>query len=192
MVDDTTYWNDFYNGHVVNTSCSDFCKFVMLFFQENASIKNVVDCGCGNGRDSYELHKKYNVRGVDNSGFVPKEKDNLGFSCGDFVTMNKADYDLVYSRFTFHSITNENHETFLNSIEENSFVAIEARSSKGEDDYVCHGKEHFRNYIDIEYLKNLLSNNFEILYIKEGNNMAKYKDEDPICIRVIARKYVCV
>lgn len=186
---DITYWNKFYNNDFLIYECSDFCKFVMNFFQNYRNIEKVIDCGTGNGRDSFALSEIYEVHGVDNSGFIPNNKVNLKFSCDDFVTIDKNKYDLIYSRFTFHSITNENHETFLNSVPNGKYLAIETRSSLGENEYVHHGKTHFRNYTDINYLKRLLTQyKFEIMYINEGNNMAKYKNENPICIRVICRK----
>lgn len=189
-MDEQTYWNNFYNNKEAKKECSDFCIFVINYFKSMNNITNIVDCGCGNGRDSYELSKKYIVDAVDNSGFIPESKKNLEFMCKDFVNMNKDAYDLVYSRFTFHSITNENHNDFLNTIKEGTYLAIEARSSKGIDEYVHHGKTHYRNYIDCNYLEDLLmKNKFEILFSEEGKGMAKYKDEDPICIRIICLKH---
>jgi trans-aconitate methyltransferase len=152
-------------------------------------ILNVLDCGCGNGRDSYTLSNKYNVVAVDNCGVLPINKKNVKFYNDDFVTMDKTGYDLIYSRFTFHSITNEQHIYFLDSISINSYLAIETRSKQSETDHVFYGKTHYRNYTDFKYLEMLLiSNNFEIIYIKEDINFANYKDENPICIRVICRK----
>ena len=56
-------------------------------------------------------------------------------------------------------------------------------------DTLYFGKDHFRNYIDIDNLNDILNkNNFKILYIKEGKDMAKYKNENNICIRVICKK----
>jgi len=34
----------------------------------------------------------------------------------------------------------------------------------------------------------LNENDFEILHIQEGRNLAEYKNEDPICIRIICRR----
>lgn len=189
-MDDITYWNDFYKNNLLISECSDFCAFVMNFFENYNEIKNIIDCGCGNGRDSYALSELYIVHGVDNSGYIPKNKENLIFSSDNFITINKAAYDLIYSRFTLHSISNESQDNFLSSIPSGKYLAIETRSVNGEDDYVYHGKTHYRNYTDITYLKNLLNkHNFEIMYIKEGDNMAKYKDENPICIRVVCKKF---
>lgn len=187
------YWNTFYLSHT-NSTPSNFCKFIIEYFFSNDNIKRVIDCGCGNGRDSYELSKKYYVDGVDNSGFIPESSNpKLQFKKDDFVNLDKSSYDLVYSRFTFHSITNQEHMLFLQTIKIGSFLAIECRSLKGEDDKVFHGKTHFRNYIDLHYLEDLLKKkNFEILFICESRGFAKYNDEDPICIRVICQKQLTV
>lgn len=181
------YWNKFYSNFNA-TKCSDFCNFIINYFTD-INIKNVIDCGCGNGRDSYKLASKYSVCGVDNSGFMPTNNGNCIFKNDDFTLIDKTNYDLVYSRFTFHSITNDQHLSFLKSINNNTFLAIETRSDKSENDHVYHGKNHYRNYTNIEYLKKILmDNNFQILHIEENNNLALYKDENPICIRVICKK----
>ena len=188
---DITYWNKFYSNnntdHILD--CSDFCNFIMDHFKDTKNISNVLDCGCGNGRDSYALANTYNVDGVDSSGYIPCNKNNVNFSDRDFVTMDKRKYELIYSRFTFHSITDDQILLFLDSINNNSYLVIETRSLKGEDDDVFHGKTHFRNYTDLNKLRDILTlKNFEITHINEDKGLAKYKDEDPICIRVICKK----
>jgi len=186
-LNDKDYWKTFYSTND-NLDCSDFCIFVMDFFKDK-KIFNILDCGCGNGRDSYALSNISNVDGVDNCGFLQMNKNNVNFYIDDFVTMDKSKYDLIYSRFTFHSITNEQHISFLDSINVNSYLAIETRSKKGENDDVFHGKSHYRNYTDINYLKMILTlKKFEILFIIEDINFARYKTENPICIRVICKK----
>ena len=192
---DTQYWNNFYNNNSkVLNSCSDFCKFVLDFFEKNKkkyNIKNVLDAGCGNGRDGRVLASKYKVLGIDNCGFKLDNTDNFTFKNENFISIDKSDFDLIYSRFTFHSITNEEHLEFLKSINKYSYLAIEARSTKDQDKEEHYGKTHFRNYIDFDYLKKLLkTNGFEILYLTEDKNLAIYKDENPTCVRVICRKLI--
>lgn len=188
---DQTYWKTFYeNDTIERQKHSNFCQFVMNFF-ENKTITNVLDSGCGDGRDSYFMSTKYNTTGVDNCGIDLKETSTFSFINGDFITIDKSKFDLIYSRFTFHSITNEEHQHFIDTIPPNTYLAIEARSIKGIDHNVFHGKTHYRNYINLEYITNLLlKNNFEILFIKEDADMALYKTENPICIRVICKKRI--
>ena len=189
MVLDKEYWENFYLTNKSNIDCSEFCRFVLEFFKD-IKIAAVLDCGCGNGRDSYALSNVYMVDAVDNCGFLPESKNNVKFYVDDFVNCNTDKYDLIYSRFTFHSITNEQQTAILDTINVGSYLVIETRSKQGENDTVFYGKTHYRNYTDLDYLKNLLlSKKFKIMYIKEDINMAKYKNENPICIRVICKKY---
>lgn len=187
---DKNYWNTFYSNNEFDLlECSNFCLFVVNYFSKYETIKYILDAGCGNGRDSYYLCKKYYVEGVDSSGFVPNNCDNVTFFKDDFVKLTKTKYDLIYSRFTFHSITNDEHKLFLDSIPYGKYLAIEARSNKGMNEILYHGNTHYRNYIGSQYLKDLLSNtSFDIMYFQEGDNMAIYKNENPICIRVICYK----
>lgn len=185
---DKEYWAKYYNSNPKNENPSQFCTFVKDYFK-STDVLRVLDSGCGNGRDTYSLAERYVVDGVDNCGNVPKNAQNANFFEGDFVELAKDKYDLVYSRFSFHSITNAQQEVFLDSIMPNTYVALETRSLKGIDDDLHHGKTHFRNWTDLDYLKGLLTQKaFNILFIKEGIDMAIYKDENPICIRVIAQK----
>jgi len=186
-LNDKKYWETFYSTNH-NIDCSNFCIFVMDYFKDK-NILNILDCGCGNGRDSNGLSNISNVDAVDNCGFLQTNRNNVKFYIDDFVTINKSKYDLIYSRFTFHSITNEQHISFLDTINVNSYLAIETRSKKGENDNVFHGKTHYRNYTDIDYLKTILTlKKFEIIFIMEDIDFAKYKIENPICIRVICKK----
>lgn len=191
MTKDTQYWSEFYKKTQLTNNSSDFCNFIMKFFENSNIINTVLDCGCGSGRDSRKLDEKYIVTAIDNCGVLPvNDNTDIEYLCEDFVKFPKDDYDLVYSRFTFHSITDQKQEEFIKSIKKSGqYLAIETRSNKSKDIQEFHGKLHFRNYTDLYYIQNLLQkNNFEIVYLVESNNFAIYKDENPICIRVIAKK----
>ena len=183
------YWNNFYKKDLVTLKPSDYAIFIYNYFNINMKNKNILDCGCGNGRDSYYLSNKYNVLGIDISNKPKYKNKNCKFKLADFCTYNKDNFDIIYSRFTFHSITNEKQEEFIKSIKKNSYLCIETRSDKSYNIIKEHGDTHYRNYTNIDYLRRLLlNNNFEILYIKEDNGFAVYKNEDPVCIRLIAKK----
>ena len=184
----SNYWESFYKNFDQLTP-SDFCKFVLDRF-ENESITKVLDAGCGNGRDTYALGSKYNAVGVDTSSYLPLENGRCTFFTSDFCTYDKDDFDMIYSRFTFHSITNNQHSTFLESIEKpGTYLCIECRSSKDEHTEKVHGSDHYRNFINKNYLETLLkSKGFVINYIEEDTGFSPYKGEDPVCIRVICIK----
>jgi tellurite methyltransferase len=186
---DTNYWNEFYNKKQLELIPSDFCLYVMDYLKStnNEKIK-ILDAGCGNGRDSYHLSKKYLVDGMDIS-YKPDDTELCKFKQDDFTTCDKTNYDMIYSRFTFHSITNEQQETFIKSIHPGTLLCIETRSDKGKNDNRYYGDDHYRNFTNVKYLKKILdTNGFEILYIEENNDFAVYNDENPICIRVICNK----
>lgn len=181
------YWKRFYGSTNLTDTCSDFCLFVINFF-EHHNLKSVLDCGCGNGRDSRKLSEIYNVTAIDNCGFLPSSP-TISYKNADFVDFTKEHFDLIYSRFTFHSISNEQQQKFIESIPTSKYVAIETRSNKSSNVQEYYGKEHYRNYTDITYIHELLtSNGFKILYSIESDGLAKYKNEDPQIIRILAYK----
>lgn len=180
------YWSNFYTNNNLLLKPSSFALFIDEYFK--GISQNILDCGCGNGRDSYFLGKRNNVLGIDISN-KPKDHKNCRFILDDFCDYNKEDFDMIYSRFTFHSITNEQQEKFIKSIKKGTFLCIETRSDKSMDIIKIYGDTHYRNYTNKSYLENMLkNNNFDIIYVDECDGFATYKDEDPICIRIISKK----
>ena len=185
------YWTKFYSTFNCKEP-SNFAKFILDYIEKYNKKFNILDVGCGNGRDSYFLSTKHNVTGIDISNLpTTSDNDNCTFVTSDMTTYDKTGYDLVYSRFTLHSITDEQQEQLISSIKPNTILCIETRSIKGIDQFREHGDTHYRNLTCIDKLKQLLSKyNFNILYLVESNNLAVYKNEDPICIRVICTNTV--
>lgn len=180
------YWNTFYKNNSIPLEPSAFALFIHEYFKYKKM--NILDCGCGNGRDTYFFSKYYNVLGIDNSN-KPKEY-NCKFIVDDFCTFDKSGYDIIYSRFSFHSISNEQQEQFLKSIHKDSYLCIETRIDKFNNIKKEYGDTHYRNYTNVDYLKKILDKyQFEIQFIDENNGFSKYKNEDPICIRLISKKY---
>lgn len=182
------YWTDFYSSsHTLETS--RFCNFVLDFFRDHKTM-NVLDAGCGNGRDSYGLSTLHKVVGLDTSKFRPESRDRCVFEEGDFCHYDKDNFDLIYSRFTLHSITNEQQIEFLSSINKSgTYLCIEARSDKDINNFREHGDDHYRNFINFTSLISTLEElNFDILHAEEGQGLAPYKTEDPYCVRFIVEK----
>lgn len=195
-IDDTAYWKEFYAlpPLLLPQTCSAFCEFVMEYFANDDGIRNVLDAGCGNGRDSFALAERYLVDAVDNSGFLPdsSSEDRMlrcRFFTGDFVSCDKGAYDLVYSRFTLHAIPDQDQRRFLESILPDTYLAFEARSTLDRDRDHVHGNGHYRNHVDLAGIRALLVEvGYEIVYMREGDNVAVYKTENPVCIRAICRR----
>ncbi len=168
----------------------------------------MLELGCGNGRDSFFFaQNNINVVALD----LAKEEirylnqinknDNLRFLVKDFTTYSKYNYfDYVYSRFTIHSISElEQDRTIQNSyknLKENGIFFIEVRSIKDEM-FTNSNKlsetegetDHYRRFIDYNFiLDELRENKFKILYSIESKGLAKYKEQDPVIIRIVAQK----
>jgi tellurite methyltransferase len=186
--DEIMYWSTFYKKFN-ETNPSNFACFIMQYLKEYTGDLNILDVGCGNGRDSYYLSSMYNTTGIDVSIVPSSTNSKLQFIQGDMISIDKSPYNLIYSRFTFHSITNEQQEQLIQSIADDTFLCIETRSSKDKDEYRTFGDDHYRNLTNMDYLIELLQKyNFTILYSIESKDVAVYKDENPTCIRIICKK----
>ena len=137
------------------TKPSNFACFIANFFKEQTMPLHMLDVGCGNGRDSYYLSLMYNITGIDISVVPTSSKENLHFIQGDMIKIDKIPYNVIYSRFTFHSISNEQQEELVKSIAPNTFLCIETRSNKDIHEHRIFGDTHYRNLTDMNYLINL-------------------------------------
>lgn len=172
------YWEQFYkNQHMIEPS--DFAKSLKL------RDKNILDMGCGNGRDSLFFAQNNAVMGLDL--FVEEIQDYKNpawfkSSIEDFIKFNTNEFDVLYARFLFHAIDAELQHNILkwafNNVKD---VYIECRSIRGiEPD-----NTHERRLINSKWiLRECLWMGFDIKYFEENTGFAKYKDEDPIIIRI--------
>ncbi|EAJ5709781.1 class I SAM-dependent methyltransferase [Campylobacter lari] len=113
MITDEKYWTDFYQSHRDPFAASLFAKFCYKHYIKKYDL--LLELGCGNGRDSI-FFSKNSIR-VDAIDLCKKEiyylnqkhkGDNVRFICMDFSEIDFVDkYDIVYSRFTLHSISEE-------------------------------------------------------------------------------------
>lgn len=137
---------------------------------------------------------------------LAKNNPNVRFKCADFTRLDfmqeLKDIDIIYSRFTLHSITQEQENRLfawiVANLKSNGLFCIEARGLKnslykkgkpvsGEKNAFIYNS-HFRRFLDFEMLCENLKSHFKILYAKEEKNFAPYKDENDYFIRIIARK----
>jgi len=188
MTIDVNYWSEFYSkNHILSES--DFCRFVRSYFSNKPKLR-ILDAGCGNGRDTYSLAKEHLVTGLDTSDYIPEAAENCSFVIGDFCDYDKTSFDVVYSRFTLHSISDEQQVQFLKSITRSgTYLCIECRSDGDINTVREHGDDHYRNFVNYDRLTNLLiENGYRIHHSEEGTGFAPYKSEDPVCVRFIAEK----
>lgn len=205
---DYKYWNEYYKKNIAPSEPSKFAKDILKYLQ---SGKKLIELGCGNGRDAIFLsNNKIDVVAVDqcessiNNLKSSVSSDNIDFVADDFIEtklLEKESFDYVYSRFTLHSISEEQENKLINRVYEalkkDGLLLIEVRSVKDEifglgeqiarNTYIYNN--HSRRFIILdELIEKLTLNGFKVDFADENNDYAIYKDQNPIVIRVIARK----
>ena len=208
-MDDKEYWDNYYATHSKPAVASTFAEFILDKLEDG---KNLIELGCGNGRDSLFFSKNgVKVVAVDQVeseiNFLNENysSENITFLTDDFTNLaktshdiiNETDFDYVYSRFTFHSINESKEERTLKWIAENlkGLFFLEARSlndpmfKQGENlSETENFTTHYRRYMDLDkFAAKLESLGFEILFKIEDKDLAPYKDDNPYVIRIIAK-----
>ncbi len=206
---DMNYWNQYYlRNFLKESNPSLFAKFVMSYIRPNSDL---IDLGCGNGRDSlYFSREGIHVTGIDLSFESIKYlnehhgNENAIFICDDFVTslaIYQKQYDYCYSRFTLHAINLEQENELLKNVytclRDEGLFFVEARSVNdkiyglgecmGKDEYIYN--DHYRRFINKDELVKRVENmGMEVLFLDENQGYAPLDDQDPVLIRLIAKK----
>ena len=200
------YWDNYYSKKKYQTQ-SNFAEFIALHYFEKDKLQ-LCDIGCGNGRDSIYFHSKgVEVTGVDLAkdeiDYLNKSYPKIDFICADISNLNtNKKYDIIYSRFSLHSIDKEKEKNLLiwisNSLLHNGLVCIECRGLKNElygkglkiegEEHIYFYEDHYRRFIDYEKLITELNHlGFIIEYSEESTGFSPTKLEDQTFIRIIAR-----
>jgi len=159
---------------------------------------------------SIDKLKSKRVEGIDNqpeffvADFTDLDKCTHPGISGD----SQKPISFVYSRFTLHAVSKAGGTNFLQwtskNLAQGGVLAIEARSvkdplyGKGEavpgqaDAFLgetTHAKAHYRRFIRMQELCDELKGlGFEIIETDERSGLSPYKDDDPVLVRVFARK----
>ena len=203
MKDDTEYWNNYYQQDFIKEA-SPFAKFC----QDN-HLKHplrMIEFGSGSGRDLRFLHHSGNqITGYDTStkavANIKSAYPDLDIVLGDFTQLASCNnLDGVYSRWTLHSIDEAAADRALSWCAENianeGLLMIEVRTINDHlyDEGIPAGRnafitDHYRRFIVPDELKaQLESLGFRIVFFEEGQGFSVYKDNDPVLLRIIARK----
>lgn len=170
------YWKDFYSTFE-NKEPSSFAKFCC-----DRIYGEIVELGCGNGRDLYYfINEGKLASGVDGNFENHAIKKQ---TVEDYIKENKSP-PFVYTRFFWHSIAPMTQEDILDWT--SNYIFIEARTDQDKPKDLF-GK-HKRNLVNVRKLLGLLKDKgFDIEYFSEGYGFSPLKDEDPHLFRCIAHK----
>ena len=206
-INDKQYWTEFYskNSNIPKVP-SPFATYLI----ESKIINHpdrLIELGCGNGRDSiYFASHDIEVTAIDqceNTTTMLNKMDKINSFAHDFTNLAHQlnEIDVIYSRFTLHSINEVDQDRTLqwayDAIVEGGLFCIEARTLK---DPIC-GKgidkgnnvwfynNHHRRFIDAQdFKRKLIEIGFKIISFEEKNDLAKYKDDNPVVLRAIVLK----
>jgi len=180
------YWENFYKNQHIKTPTS-FARFVLNYLNCNfPQYNSIIELGCGNGRDTCFFGKQgYKILGVDEAT-LSKNMKNVKFIKLNInkLFFKKNKYDIVYSRFFIHAID----DNLINNIlkwTKKLFIA----EFRAEEDVPILYPKHYRNKINgNKFINKLIENKFDIVYYNKSKNLASYKNENPIIIRIIGVK----
>jgi tellurite methyltransferase len=208
---DKNYWRDYYSKQREERLPSLFAKHLVENYLNDKDV-TLIELGCGNGRDSiYFSDKGIKVIAIDQ---VEEEIDylrnkysdskNLEFISGDFTNFeDDRKFNVVYSRFTMHSINASQQDRVLkwsfDHLEQDGLLCIEVRGKKNEifkkgekvtgeeDAYIF--ENHYRRFLDFNELCNQLKEiGYSLIYCQEDKGFAPFKNTNETFIRVIAKK----
>jgi SAM-dependent methyltransferase len=196
------YWDYFYSSKVAPIVPSQFCVMVAQDIEPNS---NIIDFGCGNGRDlNYFSILGHNVIGIDasekaiefcsskklpNTKFVNKNVFSLNLEDLKFSISSKK--VIIYSRFFQHTLEPAEQSFMFELLKQlakyhNLKCYFEFRNNHDKDNRHIF-EDHYRRYqSEAEFIGSLNSSGFSVEYFVSGNGMSYFKGEDPDLTRVIA------
>ena len=206
------YWDIYYKNISKNFrkfNPSSFAVFIKKKYLDKSI--NLLEMGCGNGRDTFFFHGKVNnIIAIDSSSeAINKNKEivrvnrfKIKFINKTFEKINYKQYkkiNFVYLRFFLHAITLQQENILMGVFKKilkrnpNTIFALEFRTLR--DNLMRVGKkiskyerytDHYRRFINVSKFKNKLKKyNFKIIYFKQGINLSKTKLENPYLCRLV-------
>ena len=203
MKDDTKYWNSYYKKAFIEEA-SPFA----IFCHQNIFDRplRIVEFGSGSGRDlRYLHHAGHHITGFDTSeeavSHIRTSFPDLHIERADFTVLEPmGEIEAVYSRWTLHSVDDESAGRALTWCAENlspsGLLLIEVRTVNdhlfgsgepaGRNAFMT---DHYRRFIVPEELEQELEGlGFDIVHFEEGQGFSVYKGDDPVLLRVVARR----
>lgn len=207
---DKQYWQEYYKKRKAPVRPSPFAGFVLSQYVTPGD--RLVELGCGNGRDA-RFFGEHGVRVIayDQASSEIDELsagnklENVKYKPGDFTQLDddSEGFDVVYSRFTLHSIKAVEQVRTLGWAARNLVsggrLCIEVRGQKnnlygkgsqveGEPDAFIYN-DHYRRFLDKHELdEQVTTTGLSIVSSHEETGYAPLGDEDNFFIRQISRK----
>jgi bifunctional enzyme CysN/CysC len=202
--DKSLYWQQFYSQGFSERRPSSYALHTASALQPESRL---LEIGCGNGRDAlFFAGLGHEVVAIDPSRAAIEscrelESPELRFLVGRFPDVDAdvpGDFDAVYSRFSLHAMTQAEQDDALAGacarLRPGGRLFVECRSindplaRKGEvisPTERIHG--HYRRFLILERLLEQLEGlGLRVDDAVERNGLARYKDDDPVVIRVTA------
>ena len=210
-MDVQAYWNKYYVGRADSRTVvpSQFAAFVAG--EIGTSVRNIVDLGCGNGRDTmFFANLGYLAVGVDASESAialcqaradagpPDARGRVTFARAALpspgldtalAAVSIGDPVVVYARFFLHAIEEAVEESLLRGIRSSgasvSTVAVEFRTHRDREQAKS-TPAHFRRFIEpADFLRRATRSGFRPTYFVEGFGYAKHAADDAHVARVL-------
>lgn len=204
MLANKEYWQSVYSTAKVPTFPSQFSVFVQSWLSSNDA--NIIEVGCGNGRDSRFFHQMGHSVTVSDQ-VICEELQRFAMARHNVAAVETSIVDAVeslqkvvdftkpvilYSRFFQHAISESDQQCMLESLSKvlhkDSMMFFEFRLDGDADSPKEFGTTHFRRFQSADEFKaSLAESGFECLYSCEGTGYARYKSEDPHVGRFVAK-----
>lgn len=199
------YWNKFYNKKIISNE-STFARFAYTKIDNKKA--EILDIGCGNGRDSFFFNKKgHVVTGIDISQKairknLQKKIKNISFKKFDIgKDKNVGKFEIIYCRFFLHTVDQFLESKLIKLIKrskkKNTLVFFEFRNFKDKifgkfkasdhNKVIEFEKGHFRRIINPKIFKKIFKDETKakIIYEKSGTNLSIIKKDNPNLSRMI-------
>jgi SAM-dependent methyltransferase len=207
---DLSYWNHHYKNDDSERP-SEFSQYVVQKYLKPDDV--VIELGCGAGNDAVLLatHSTEYI-GIDRCEIAVarckeklKNRPNTAITtvkCGDFTDLKIGDLAskkgrlIIYSRFTFHSISESQGGRLLDNLEKIQekpwLFLLEARTiydklyGVGEPlDRHAFRTDHYRRFIDPEEFRQDASARFHLNSFEVSAGFSPVRNEDPILLRAV-------
>jgi len=204
--EDLDYWREFYGSAGAPAFPSQFAIFVQSWML--GKRLNIVEFGCGNGRDATFFHANGHSVTVTDQVVSPPlvvlaaSSDRFSSFEGDVTQTSASVWDgfehsadeptVVYSRFFQHSISDEIEDQMLQNLGTHmpagGAAFFEFRLDQDKDRHKAIGGHYRRFQSSADFQAKLATAGLRVDMAVEGEGYARYGSEDPWVGRFVATK----